>query len=280
MARRKKHEEHENLERWLVSYADFITLMFAFFVVMYSLSSLNEGKYKVLSESLIHAFQNPSSLIIQKPEMAAGHKVVTPPQVAIIPKPMTAATVRAKEQEKRLKGIAEDVMKVMDPLVKEGQVKITQSERGIAIEINASVLFPSGEAKLTPDSVKVLTAVGQVLTSVDNPVQVEGYTDNIPIKSPLFPSNWELSAARASSVVRLFVENGVDSARLVAVGYGENHPVEPNDTPEGRARNRRVAVMILNKDQEKVSDVPVVSSPGGNAPGMPPTLAPPNAAGR
>ncbi|MGD9786936.1 MAG: flagellar motor protein MotD [Sulfuricellaceae bacterium] len=280
MARRKKHEEHENLERWLVSYADFITLMFAFFVVMYSLSSLNEGKYKVLSESLLHAFQNPSSLIIQKPEMAAGHKVVTPPQVAVIPKPMTAANVRIKEQEKRLKGIAEDVMKVMDPLVKEGQVKITQSERGIAIEINASVLFPSGEAKLTPDSVKVLTAVGQVLTSVDNPVQVEGYTDNIPIKSPLFPSNWELSAARASSVVRLFVENGVDSARLVAVGYGENHPVESNDTPEGRARNRRVAVMILNKEQEKVSDVPVVSGPSGNVPGTPPPLAPPNGAGR
>jgi len=280
MARRKKHEEHENLERWLVSYADFITLMFAFFVVMYSLSSLNEGKYKVLSESLIHAFQNPSSLIIQKPEVAAGHKVISQPQVAVIPKPMTAANLRIKEQEKRLKGIAEDVMKVMDPLVKEGQVKITQSERGIAIEINASVLFGSGEAKLTPDSVKVLTAVGQVLTAVDNPVQVEGYTDNIPIKSPLFPSNWELSAARASSVVRLFVENGVDPARLVAVGYGENHPVESNDTAEGRSRNRRVAVMILNKDQEKVSDVPVVSGPGGSAPGTQPPLTPPNAAGR
>src|SRR5512135_114698 len=197
MARKKKPEEHENLERWLVSYADFITLMFAFFVVMYSLSSLNEGKYRVLSESLIVAFQNPSALIRQKPEVAAGQKVITMQQmqqnVAVIRKPVP--DVRSRQQEQKLKGIAKDVMKVMDPLVKEGQVKITQSDRSVAIEINASVLFSSGEAKLAPDSIKVLTAVGQVLTQVDNPVQVEGYTDNVPIKSTVFPSNWELSTA-------------------------------------------------------------------------------------
>ncbi len=250
MARKKKPEEHENLERWLVSYADFITLMFAFFVVMYSLSSLNEGKYRILSESLIVAFQNPSALIKQKPEVAAGQKVIMQPQTAIIRKPM--ADSRTRQQEQKMKSLAKDVMKVLDPLVKEGQVKITQSERGVAIEINASVLFSSGDAKLTSESIKVLTAVGQVLTQVDNPIQIEGYTDDVPIKSPVFPSNWELSAARASSVVRLFEENGVDPERMVAVGYGENHPVDSNDTAEGRSRNRRVTVMILNEEQERI----------------------------
>lgn len=284
MARKKKPEEHENLERWLVSYADFITLMFAFFVVMYSLSSLNEGKYRVLSESLMVAFQNPSALIKQKPEVAAGQKVIIQPQsAAIIRKPMP--DVRTRQQEQKLKGIAKDVMKVMDPLVKEGQVKITQSERGVAIEINASVLFSSGEAKLAPDSIKVLTAVGQVLTQVDNPVQVEGYTDNVPIKSTVFPSNWELSTARASSVVRLFVDNGVDPERLVAVGYGENHAVDSNDTAEGRARNRRVTVMILNEEQPRISNTPpsnaqgAASASGGQSPQpqSPPTATPPAA---
>lgn len=275
MARKKKPEEHENLERWLVSYADFITLMFAFFVVMYSLSSLNEGKYRVLSESLMVAFQNPSALIKQKPEVAAGQKVIMQPQTAIIRKPM--ADPRTRQQEQKMKGIAKDVMKVMDPLVKEGQVKITQSERGVAIEINASVLFSSGDAKLASESIKVLTAVGQVLTQVDNPVQIEGYTDDVPIKSPVFPSNWELSAARASSVVRLFEENGVDPERMVAVGYGENHPVDSNDTAEGRSRNRRVTVMILNEEQERIG--------AGNASGTataasqePRPLAPPTSA--
>lgn len=255
MARKKKPEEHENLERWLVSYADFITLMFAFFVVMYSLSSLNEGKYRIMSESLMMAFQNPSAVIKQRPEVAAGQKIITIQQSApVIRKPVP--DVRSRQQEQKLKGIAKDVMKVMDPLVKEGQVKITQSERGVAIEINASVLFSSGEAKLAPASIKVLTAMGQVLTEVDNPVQVEGYTDNVPIKSTVFPSNWELSAARASSVVRLFVENGVNPERLVAVGYGENHAVDSNDNAEGRARNRRVTVMILNEEQQRIGSNP------------------------
>jgi chemotaxis protein MotB len=266
MARKKKPEEHENLERWLVSYADFITLMFAFFVVMYSLSSINEGKYRVLSESLIQAFQNPSQLIKKQRDIEGGERVVIQ-RTAIIRKPMPDA--KQKEMEKKFQGIAQDVLKVMEPLIKEGQVKVTQSERGIAIEINASVLFNSGEAKLHPASAKVLTAVAEVLSRVEQPIQVEGYTDDVPIKSPVFPSNWELSTARASSVVRLFVENGVDPARLVAVGYGENHPVESNDTPEGRARNRRVTVMILSQEQEKVSNVPVVSapsSPGATAP--------------
>jgi chemotaxis protein MotB len=152
-----------------------------------------------------------------------------------------------------------DLLKAMEPLVKEGQVRVSQSVHGIAIEINASVLFASGQATLEPGSVKALRAVGEVLARVPNDVQVEGFTDTTPINTVVFPSNWELSAARASSVVRLFVESGAPPERMVAVGYAEFHPIDSNATPEGRARNRRVTIMILSEQQEKITDIPLAA---------------------
>lgn len=265
MARRHKPEEHENLERWLVSYADFITLLFAFFVVMYAISQVNEGKYKVLSDSLMQAFQNPTVAPPQQVQrvIATDPKSlsVLPKAQSIMPKKNDAQNVQVKKETEKMKGIAKDIMKVMERLVKSGQVKVTQSSRGIAVEINASVLFGSGQAFLEGESVKVLMAVAEVLTEVDNHIQVEGYSDNAPIKSVMYPSNWELSSARASGVARLFVENGIQPERVVVVGYGENKPVDTNDTQEGRARNRRVTIMILSAGQEKViADIPIGSA--------------------
>jgi chemotaxis protein MotB len=254
MARKKKHEEHENLERWLVSYADFITLLFAFFVVMYAISQVNVAKYRVLSDSLVNAFKNSPSTVLPSPvrmdaksQEAAGR---SQKQTVTLRKSDGAMDARQRE---RMKVIARDLFKVMEPLVKEGQVRVTQSARGVAVEINASVLFASGQAALETPSIKVLKAVGQVLATVPNDIQVEGYTDNTPINTVAYPSNWELSTARASSVVRLFVETGVDAGRLVAVGYGENRPVEPNTSQEGRSRNRRVTVMILSEAQQRLA---------------------------
>lgn len=258
MARKKKPEEHENLERWLVSYADFITLLFAFFVVMYAISQVNEGKYKVLSEALIQAFKDPttSTPVPRTPEPKAAS--VMPQQQSVLPKKSDAQAAQFKKETEKMKGIAKDLMKVMERLVKSGQVKVTQSARGIAVEINASVLFASGQANLEGESMKVLTAVAEVLTEVDNNIQVEGYSDNAPINSALYPSNWELSSARASSVARLFGEAGIAPDRLVVLGYGENRPVASNDTAEGRARNRRVTIMILSPGHDKViSDIPI-----------------------
>lgn len=257
MARKRKPEEHENLERWLVSYADFITLLFAFFVVMYAISQVNEGKYRVLSDSLLHAFDSKSIAIPVQPQRVGPQEVNAPSPLpvhqSVMPaKRNDAQAVQFKKETEKMKGIAKDIMKVMERLVKSGQVKVTQSARGIAIEINASVLFASGQAVLEGESLKVLTAVAEVLTEVDNHIQVEGYSDNAPIKSPMYPSNWELSSARASGVARLFVENGIASDRVVVLGYGENKPVDSNETPEGRARNRRVTVMILSPGQDKV----------------------------
>jgi chemotaxis protein MotB len=146
-----------------------------------------------------------------------------------------------------MKKVAKSVLQAMQPLIQNGQVRVTQSPRGITVEINASVLFKSGEAVLQPQSTEALAAVAEVLGKVDNPIQVEGHTDNIPIKSLNFPSNWELSSSRAGSVVRLFTERGVPAARMVAIGYADNRPVDTNATLDGRSRNRRVNVLILNE---------------------------------
>lgn len=264
MARKKKPEEHENHERWLVSYADFITLLFAFFVVMYAISSVNEGKYRVLSDSLVSAFKNtptspePIKIGTQSPTAVPSRQPIK--QQLPIRRMDPAQERRIREQTENMKGMAKNILKVMEPLVKEGQVKVTQSSRGVTIEINASVLFRPGLAMLEGESVKVLSAVAQVVSGVPNAIQVEGYTDDTPINTAAFPSNWELSTARASSVVRLFVENGVAPSRLVAVGYAENRPMEPNASPESRARNRRVTVQISSNNQESAKDIPIVSA--------------------
>jgi chemotaxis protein MotB len=263
VARRQKHEEHENHERWLVSYADFITLLFAFFVVMYAISSVNEGKYRVMSDSIVDAFKNtPTSdkvIYIPAPTpqtSSAGKVELRPIPVKSQSNVEQVAQLREKEQRRaNMKTVAGNLLNVMEPLVKGGQVKVTESNRGISIEINASLLFAPAQAVLNKESINVLTAVGKVLASDTHQVQIEGHTDNLPIASTVFPSNWELSSARASSVTRLFVENGVAPERIVVIGYADNRPVESNDTPEGRARNRRVTVMILAENEGQKTDL-------------------------
>lgn len=270
MARKKPPEEHENHERWLVSYADFITLLFAFFVVMYSVSQVNEGKYKVLSDALVNAFQNaptPVQITAAKRIDASKASASQSPKQTVSIRKDPVVEARQKQQTEKMKGIATDILKVLGPLVKEGQVNVSQSIHGIAIEINASLLFASGQATLEPGSIKALKAVGRVLAGVPNDIQVEGFTDNTPINTPAFPSNWELSTARASSVVRVFVESGVSPEHLVAVGYGEFRPADTNSTPDGRARNRHVTVMILSDQQVKVTDIPIASQVSQAVPG-------------
>ncbi|HWU97349.1 MAG TPA: flagellar motor protein MotD [Oxalicibacterium sp.] len=255
MARKKHEEEHENHERWLVSYADFITLLFAFFVVMYAISSVNEGKYRILSNSLGVAF---SGLKPQAPAMKdpvdATHSIIPLPTAA----PSRAADAAVKKERAQMTNIARELLKAMAPLISQGKVRVTQTNRGVSVEINASVLFAPGEAKLSEQSETALRAVAKVLTKVGNDIQVEGHTDNVPINTAMFPSNWELSAVRASSVVRLFLDSGIDEKRLVAMGHAANQPVASNDTPEGRLRNRRVQLMILSGLPETVTEVPVL----------------------
>jgi chemotaxis protein MotB len=253
MARKKYDEEHEHHDRWLVSYADFITLLFAFFVVMYALSTINEGKYRVLSSSLVSAFGKARV----PPVIADDAK----PASSIHPWPLLPQKSRisdaVRREREQLTHIARDILKVLAPLIDKGKVRVTQTPRGVNVEINASVLFAPGDAKLTGEISQALKAVAEVLKEDDHAIQVEGHTDSIPIRNAQFPSNWELSAVRASSVVRLFIEDGIEESRLTAVGRGPTQPVGSNDTAEGRLRNRRVAVMILSNLPEKVTEVPV-----------------------
>jgi chemotaxis protein MotB len=236
---RKRYDDgaQENHERWLISYADFITLLFAFFVVMYAISIVNEGKYAVLSEALGDAFGG-RSLAPQ------AHTSVEPvlPLSHIVNRKRAEAARRERE---RMEILAKDLTATLMPLVKSGQVRVTQNARGIGIELNASVLFAQGEATLQQEAREVLGAVAGLLKDAPQRIEVEGHTDNLPITNERFASNWELSAVRAASVVRLFIESGVQDVRLSAIGYGATRPVAPNDTPANQARNRRVAVMIL-----------------------------------
>lgn len=256
MARRKFEEEPDHQDRWLVSYADLLTLLFAFFVVMYAISSVNTGKYKVLSNALGTAFgrldvSGRSSSIGADPHNGAGMPRPLPLQRRA---PGEAALRREKEH---MTNMARDILKALAPLISQGKVRVTQSSRGISVEINASVLFAQGDARLTDESSQAMRAVAKVLKDDTHAIQVEGHTDNVPIRNAIFPSNWELSAVRASSVVRLFIDNGIAELRLTAVGHGANRPIASNETPEGRQRNRRVQIMILSDLPDPATEVPV-----------------------
>lgn len=252
MARRnKKHaDEHENLERWLVSYADFITLLFAFFVVMYAISSVNEGKYRVLSDSLITAFKNPSIVDGGAITVAPRQTQESVVKQIVVKEDPKVVEARQKQRDK-MRNVAKDIFAVLAPLVQQGKVRVLETSRGVTIEINDSILFSPGQAQLESSSIRAMRAVGEVLAPTDFPITIEGHTDNIPIRTAQFPSNWELSAVRATTVLRLFVDAGVLPEHLTAIGYGETRPVEGNDTVEGRARNRRVSILIDSMQPEK-----------------------------
>jgi chemotaxis protein MotB len=240
MARRKHFEEsQENHERWLISYADFITLLFAFFVVMYAVSVVNVGKYKVLSDALGDAFGGRD----------AATRTNTAVEVEALPLSNIIAHKRleaARRDRERLQVLARKLQSSLAPLVSAGRVRITQTSRGVTVEINASVLFSEGDAALAGNARATLQAVAGLLKDDTHAIEVEGHTDTTPISNPAFPSNWELSAVRASTVVRLFIDSGVAERRLAAIGRGANVPIASNDDPIGRARNRRVAVTILS----------------------------------
>ncbi len=256
MARRKRQDEHENHERWLVSYADFITLLFAFFVVMYAISSVNEGKYRVLSNTLTEAFVSPAmrmdTIQIGEPvrtlQPQIGESIPAAPEAVeeYAPHPGTeTAALSLSQVKQRLEQSLKDY-------IDKALVNVTRTERGIEVEMKSNMLFTSGSARLSREALKVLRDVAGILKDIQNQIRVEGHTDNVPIRTVTFPSNWELSAARAAAVVHLFARFGVNSARMGATGYGEFHPIGDNKTENGRQKNRRVALIIITTPQEKV----------------------------
>ncbi len=252
-----------------MSYSDFITLLLALFVVMYAISQVNEGRYKVVAGSLVTAFgSQPNRQPVRSvtPDLLPSLRDPVDPIGDSMSGPMSGSMGDAmqnamrdhllakkarrisemqRRQEEKMEVVARDVMAALDSHLKKGHVRVSQNNLGVRVEIDASVLFAPGQAVLQEESSRVLESVAQVLKNTEYAIQVEGHTDNIPIVTEKFPSNWELSAVRASSVVRLLIANGVDAAKLTALGFGENRPLEPNESEEGRRLNRRVTLMIL-----------------------------------
>jgi chemotaxis protein MotB len=264
LSRRRIVEDSVNHDRWLVSYADFITLLFAFFVVMYSISQVNEGKYKVLSDTLTEAFTSSG----KKAGESMAERTLDPIQIGELAKSNPPNIIAFNENIIRegdgvtedadhkgagdpITGLPEELEKIshridaaFGDLLDDNLITVRGNEEWLEVELQSSLLFASGDAQLSPAALELLADIADILREQQNPVRVEGFTDDIPINTAIFPSNWELSTARAAAVVQLFIEEGLSPGRFAAIGYGEHQPVADNSSPEGRAANRRVVLMI------------------------------------
>lgn len=275
---RRNYDDDTNHDRWLVSYADFITLLFAFFVVMYAISSVNEGKYRVLSDSLSQIFDStqgvatviPSPIdlpIEQKLPFEQADGIIKNEQIEgvneevlneekeapeVIINPSTGEGVAEGDRvKKNLSEIADDIRYELIPFIDDDLIVVNNTNNKIEIEIKSEMLFSSGEARLKSEVIPVLSNMATIMSTFNNPIQVEGFTDNQPIKTLAFPSNWELSAARAASVVHLLMRKGIDPNRMSATGYAEFRPIADNSTKEGRQKNRRVMIIIPANTDER-----------------------------
>lgn len=287
MARKQPHEDHVNHEAWAIPYGDLVTLLLAFFVVMYAVSSINEGKYRVAAASMSAAFggtpKSPVPIQIgdhtakgdggdQKapPINGPAHRQedramlkrtpIAPPVADVRPLKMTpdsaAVTAQAVVGDTTLAEIGREIIEALAPLLADDQVRIVHRQSWLEVEINTDVLFASGSAELAVAVLPVIDEIGRILGSFDNRVRVEGHTDDRPINTRVFPSNWELSAARAGTVVRRLRDQAVLPDRLSVVGYGEFRPLAVNDTVEGRRQNRRVTLIVLAAEQTELAAAP------------------------
>ena len=256
---KQKHSqvEPEQLDRWLVSYADYMTLMFALFVVLYAMAIVKEEKYSVLADSLTRMFEKPE----QSGTGVPGPSVLTTPapqseldlygtslEQAKGPELVADAT-RLSDVSQRLLGsplqsVEQQLTKALANLLEQGVAKLQQDQNWLTIELSSGLLFASGSATATQSARTLLSEITRVINPINNFIRVRGYTDDQPINNELFASNWELSVSRATSVLRLLEQLGTAPQRLAIEGYGQYYPFDQNDSPEGRAANRKVVIAI------------------------------------
>lgn len=285
MAKKHKHEDHVNHEAWAIPYGDLVTLLLAFFVVMYSISSVNEGKYRVLSDALTEAFGGPPKSIkpvqfgAKQQRGSDSEQKVTPlPQKtieqsiggvtrqmrhpAVMPPARTHSGLQQvnaqgntgyEKSRAQLQRMAADVEKAMGDLIDKQMIVVRRTELWLEIEIRTDILFGSGSARVAEAAQPTLATLAGVLARFPNALRIEGHTDDVPIATAQFPSNWELSSARAASVVHLFMRNGIAPGRMTVNGMGEFHPVADNATPEGRNQNRRVVIVVMADAEGKAA---------------------------
>lgn len=265
MIRRKPlDDDDDSPDRWLVSYADFITLLFAFFVVMYSISSVNLGKYDKLATAMGGAFtgeKSSSHIKMNSQNTDASGRQKNHPMTLIKPLPLSHLYQEKMRREREsMTNMGIDLSNKLSPLISEGKVRVMQNNRGVRIDINESLLFSPGSAELAATASSIINEIASMLKDNQRHIQVEGHTDNIAIHNATFFSNWELSAIRASSVVRMLSDTGIAEKRLSALGFGSTQPISENETAIGRNKNRRVSIMILyetdNQDNASLEIIP------------------------
>ena len=253
--RRTPEKKAPNHERWIISYADFTTLLLATFVVMYAVSTVNSSKFQQMAEAFSTAFMG-KVVNIQSSGFAAANKAPFDNMPSPVHTPVITREVQIKHlppalrqhverQVEKLNEAYEKLTALLAGMISKGEVRVSLRSLGVVIDINAVVLFKSGKADLNPEALKLIEQVASVLKELNYRIQVNGFTDNAQIHSAQFASNWDLSAGRAISVVKRFMLDGIDPSLLVGAGYGEYHPVAPNDTPEGMTANRRVSIVVV-----------------------------------
>jgi len=251
MARKHKKHEHVNHERWLVSYADFITLLFAFFVVMFAVSQVDSKKLGRFTESVNVAFQTqglfaPSSGSPLERGGSAGSALV-PSIVSDTP-----SLFRYTASSPRAQAVRESLEERIDQAGLGSLVGLRYDERGVVVSLPESLYFRAGTANLRTEALEHLAEIARAVGEQRGPIVVEGHTDDLPVRSPLFPSNWELSAARAACVVRYLIEQGgLDGARLSAVGLADTRPLVENSDEATRTANRRVQIVVVTEEDEE-----------------------------
>jgi chemotaxis protein MotB len=233
-------DEGGGIPEWMMTYGDLVTLLFAFFVLLFSMSSVQQESFKELVKSMESALG-----VQQVPEAGTREGLQMPKlpkQVEKSPKEEASQTVGAMVQ-KEINDITSNVRELVMFNQLGGKVKVEGNANGAVITISDIILFPPGEATMTKSGLDIMKKITKILAQFSYHIKIAGYTDNVPIHTPMFPSNWELSANRACEVVRMLVDQGIDPKLLAAVGYGEYHPIASNDTEEGRAQNRRVEII-------------------------------------
>lgn len=248
MSRKHKHEEHMNHEAWAIPYGDLVTLLLALFVVMYAISSVNEGKYRAASASLSEAFNGvPRTAVPVQigtiPVLSKGREL----DVNLVESERIeegGAMSESTDEQLSSKEMADQLNASMADLIEAKVIVVRQMPYSIEVEIQTDLLFTSGEAKLSVKAEQILKRLADALKKFPNPIRVEGHTDNVPIQSAAYPSNWELSAARAATVVHLLMRSGVEPQRMSVIGMSEYRPLADNSDEAGRNRNRRVQLII------------------------------------
>ena len=271
MARKKFHPGHENHERWLVSYADFITLMFAFFVVMFASSQTDKARAKMVSDSVSEALKTGG--IPAAVHQVLGGTVDERGKGNAMMKGPGGSEKRAEPAPPPPGALAELIPsmqylnKALEEEIRQGKIEVHFEPRGLVVSLRQNAFFPSGEDTIDPQTGPTVEKIAGVVRELPNAVRLEGHTDSVPIHTARFRSNWELSAARAIAVMeQLSVRYGIPRQRLAIAGYADTAPAQSNETESGRAHNRRVDLVILN--QQALVTEPLASElrTGGGAP--------------